>query len=146
MFDEAAEEVARLLAQNVPQVADGTVEIKAIGRKRGVRTKVVLSRRDPRVDAVGACVGLRGCRIKEVIDALEGEGIDLVLWNDDPAQLICNVLQPAGILSVRLNHARRRATVFVEDEEQLSLATGRQGMNRDLASQVSGWDIEIVIK
>jgi N utilization substance protein A len=142
MASHETEPVVRLFAQEVPEIASGVVEIKAIARKAGYRTKLAVSGHDPKVDSVGACVGRRGSRIRRIDDALGGERIDLVRWTDSPEDLIRNALQPARIDAVVLDPARHRATVFVQ-EDQLSLVRGRQGLNRALASQLCGWEIEV---
>ena len=134
--------VARLFAEAVPEIAAGTVEIRAIAREPGYRTKLALISRDPRVDCVGACVGVRGCRVKNVIEALGGERIDLFRWHDSPEQLITNALQPAAIERVVLHPAEHRAVVVVRPD-QVSLVLGRRGENRRLASDLSGWQIEV---
>jgi N utilization substance protein A len=135
-------EVARLFAQEIPEVASGVVEIKSIARLPGNRSKLALISHDTAVDCVGVCVGMRGCRIKKVCDQLDGERIDLVRWSDSPETLIAAALQPAALQSVALQPDKRRAVVTV-DEEQLSLALGRGNANRDLASLLCGWVIEI---
>jgi N utilization substance protein A len=143
--DGAAEDVARLFARAVPEIAAGVIEIRAVARKPGYRIKVAVSSSDPKVDAVGACVGVRGSRIKNVIDELDGERIDIVRWNDAPEQLIANLLQPACVRQVVVHPVLRHATVVV-DEDQLSLASGRRGLNRELASQASGWEITLATR
>jgi N utilization substance protein A len=125
---DGTDEVIRLLTREVPEVADGTIQIKAIARRPGLRTKIVVWSRDPAADAVGACVGMRGSRIKNVIDVLDGERIDIVRWNASPEVLITNLLQPAAIERVILHPAEHRATVVVP-EDQLALARGRGGLN-----------------
>jgi N utilization substance protein A len=134
--------VARLFAEEVPEIAAGTVEIKAIARKPGYRSKLALSSQDPRVDCVSICVGVRGCRIKNVVDRLGGERIDLIRWHDSPEQLITDALQPAVIERVILHAAEHRAVVVVKPD-QVSLALGRRGENRQLASELSGWQIDV---
>ena len=134
--------VARLFAEEVPEIAAGTVEIKAIARKPGYRSKLALFSRDPRVDCVGVCVGARGCRVRNVVDALGGERIDLFRWHDSPEQLITNALQPAAIERVILHPAEHRAVVVVQPD-QVSLVLGRRGENRQLASELTGWQIEV---
>ena len=134
--------VARLFAEEVPEIAAGTVEIRAIARKPGYRSKLAVSSRDPRVDCVGVCVGVRGCRIKNVVDRLGGERIDLIRWQDAPEQLIANALQPAAIERVVLHPAEHRAVVVVQPD-QVSLVLGRRGENRQLASELSGWQIDV---
>jgi transcription termination/antitermination protein NusA len=143
MPNEDAELIARLFAQEVPEVAAGVVEIKGIARRPRYRSKLAVYSHDPKVDAVGVCVGIRGCRIKKVIDQLAGERLDLVRWHDSPEVMVGNALQPAAIDKVILHHAQHRATVVVQ-EDQLAYALGRQGMNRDLASQLCGWAIDVV--
>jgi N utilization substance protein A len=128
MADDAINSVARLFAREVPEIAAGTVEIKAIARKPGYRSKLALHSQDPRVDCVAACVGIRGFRIKNVVDALGGERIDLIRWQDSPEQLIANSLQPAVIDRVILHPAEHRAVVVVKPE-QVSLVLGRRGEN-----------------
>jgi N utilization substance protein A len=136
------DDVVRLLAAEVPEIAAGSVEIKGIARKPGYRSKLALLSRDPRVDAVGACVGVRGCRIKNVVDRLGGERIDLIRWQDSPEQLIANALQPAAIERVVLHPAEHRAVVVVKPD-QVALVLGRRGDNRQLASELTGWQIEV---
>jgi transcription termination/antitermination protein NusA len=135
-------EIAQLFAQEIPEVASGVVEIKSIGRLPGYRSKLALISHDPEVDCVGVCVGIRGCRIRNVCEQLDGERIDLVRWSDSPETLIVVALQPAAIQSVALQPEKRRALVTV-NEDQLSLALGRGNANRDLASLLCGWVIEI---
>jgi transcription termination/antitermination protein NusA len=134
--------VTRLFAEAVPEIAAGSVEIKAIARKSGYRSKLALLSRDPRVDCVGVCVGVRGHRIKNVTDALGGERIDLFRWHESPEQLITNALQPAAIERVILHPSEHRAVVVVKPD-QVSLVLGRGGLNRQLASDLSGWQIEV---
>jgi N utilization substance protein A len=134
--------VVRLFAQEIPEIAAGTVEIKAIARKPGYRSKLALYSRDPRVDCVGACVGVRGFRIKNIVDELGGERIDLFRWSDTAEQLITNALQPAAIERVILRPAEHRAVVAVKPD-QVSLVLGRRGLNRELASDLSGWQIDV---
>jgi N utilization substance protein A len=119
------------------------ITINAMSREPGYRTKVAVSSSDQRVDCVGACVGVRGNRIKNIVDELSGERIDIVRWNDDPEVLIPNALQPADVDQVLLCDMLGRAIVLVR-EDQLSLAIGRRGQNVRLASKLCGWDIEIM--
>jgi N utilization substance protein A len=126
----------------VPEIAAGTVEIKAIARKPGYRSKLALFSRDPGVDCVGVCVGVRGHRIKNVVDQLDGERIDLFRWDDSPEELITRALQPAAIERVVLHPAEHRAVVVVKPD-QVSLVLGRRGENRQLASELSGWQIDV---
>src|SRR5207244_3938566 len=135
--------VRRLFENEIPEIADRTIEVKAIAREAGYRTKIAVSSIDLKVDCVGACVGVRGSRIKNVVDELGGERIDIVRWNDSLQVMIPNALQPAAIKEVFLYPRLGRAIVQVE-EDQLSLAIGRRGQNVRLASKLVGWDIEIM--
>lgn len=135
--------VARLFEQEIPEIADGVIEVNAMSREPGYRSKVAVSSTDGRVDCVGACVGVRGNRIKNIVDELAGERIDIVRWSDDPEILIPNALQPAEVDQVLLCAMIGRAIVLVR-EDQLSLAIGRRGQNVRLASKLCGWDIEIM--
>jgi N utilization substance protein A len=138
-----ADFVRRLFENEIPEIADRTIEIKAIAREAGYRTKIAVSSIDMKVDCVGACVGVRGSRIKNIVDELGGERIDIVRWNDSLQVLIPNALQPAQIEEVFLYPRLGRAIVLVK-EDQLSLAIGRRGQNVRLASKLVGWDIEIM--
>jgi len=135
--------VRRLFESEIPEIEDQTISIKAVAREAGHRTKVAVSSIDMKVDCVGACVGVRGSRIKNIIDELGGERIDIVRWNDSLQVLIPNALQPAQIEDVMLYPRLGRAIVLVK-EDQLSLAIGRRGQNVRLASKLVGWDIEIM--
>ena len=135
--------VRRLFEQEIPEIAEGVITINAMAREPGYRTKVAVSSTDQRVDCVGACVGVRGNRIKNIVDELAGERIDIVRWSDDPQVLIPNALQPAEVEQVLLCEMLGRAIVLVR-EDQLSLAIGRRGQNVRLASKLCGWDIEIM--
>ncbi len=135
--------VRRLFENEIPEIADHTIEIKAVAREAGYRTKIAVSSIDLKVDCVGACVGVRGSRIKNIVDELGGERIDIVRWNDSLQVLIPNALQPAQIEEVFLYPRLGRAVVLVK-EDQLSLAIGRRGQNVRLASKLVGWDIEIM--
>src|SRR5262249_32848516 len=135
--------VRRLFEQEIPEIADRTISIKAIAREAGYRTKIAASSIDSKVDAVGACVGVRGSRIKNIVDELNGERIDIVRWNESIQVMITNALQPAQIAEVMLYPRTGRAIVLV-NEDQLSLAIGRRGQNVRLASKLVGWDIEIM--
>jgi N utilization substance protein A len=135
--------VRRLFENEIPEIADRTIEIKALAREAGYRAKIAVSSIDLKVDCVGACVGVRGSRIKNIVDELAGERIDIVRWNDSLQVLIPNALQPAQIEEVFLYPRLGRAIVLVK-EDQLSLAIGRRGQNVRLASKLVGWDIEIM--
>ncbi len=137
--------VERLFEQEIPEIGDGVIEVKAMAREPGYRTKMAVSSTDQRVDCVGACVGVRGNRIKNIVDELAGERIDIVRWSDDMQVLIPNALQPAEVEEVILCRMLGRAIVLVR-EDQLSLAIGRRGQNVRLASKLCGWDIEIMTR
>ena len=134
--------VRRMFEQEIPEIADGVIEVRAMAREAGYRTKVAVSSTDQRVDCVGACVGVRGNRIKNIVDELAGERIDIVRWSDDMQVLIPNALQPAEVEEVILCQMLGRAIVLVR-EDQLSLAIGRRGQNVRLASQLVSWKIDI---
>jgi transcription termination/antitermination protein NusA len=135
--------VRRLFEQEIPEIAEGVIKINQVSREPGYRSKVAVSSSDSRVDCVGACVGLRGNRIKNITSELAGERIDIVRWSDDPLVLIPNALQPAEVEQVLLCDMIGRAIALVS-EEQLSQAIGRYGQNVRLASKLCGWDIEIM--
>ncbi|WP_442484240.1 transcription termination factor NusA [Aeoliella sp. SH292] len=135
--------VQRLFEQEIPEIADGVIEVRGISREPGYRSKVAVSSSDARVDCVGACVGVRGNRIKNIVDELAGERIDIVRWDENLEVLIPNALSPATVEQVILCRMLGRAIVLVS-EDQLSLAIGRRGQNVRLASKLSGWDIEIM--
>ena len=135
--------VRRLFELEIPEIADQTIAIRALAREAGYRSKVAVSSIDAKVDAVGACVGVRGTRIKNIVDELSSERIDIVRWNESLQVLIPNALQPAEIEEVMLCQLLGRAIVLVR-EDQLSLAIGRRGQNVRLASKLVGWDIEIM--
>ncbi len=137
--------VQRLFEQEIPEIAEGVIEARAIAREPGYRTKIAVSSTDQRVDCVGACVGVRGNRIKNIVDELSGERIDIVRFSDDMQMLIPNALQPAEVEEVILCQMLGRAIVLVR-EDQLSLAIGRRGQNVRLASKLCGWDIEIMTR
>lgn len=137
--------VQRLFEQEIPEITDGVIQIKAVAREPGYRTKVAVSSSDQRVDCVGACVGVRGNRIKNIVEELGGERIDIVRWIDDMQKLIPNALQPAEVDEVILCRMFGRAVVLVR-EDQLSLAIGRRGQNVRLASKLCMWDIEIMTR
>jgi N utilization substance protein A len=132
----------RLFEIEVPEVFNGAVEIKAIAREAGYRSKVAVAARQEGIDPVGCCVGLRGIRIQNIVNELNGEKIDVVMWNPDPAAFIANALSPAQILSVGLNKEEGIAAVVVPDK-QLSLAIGKEGQNARLAAKLSGWRVDI---
>jgi N utilization substance protein A len=135
--------VQRLFEQEIPEIADGVITVNAIAREPGYRTKLAVSSVDSKVDCVGACVGVRGNRIKGIIDELSNERIDIVRYDEDPQVMIRNALQPANVDEVILCREIGRAIVLVA-EDQLSLAIGKRGQNVRLASKLCGWDIEIM--
>ena len=137
--------VQHLFEQEIPEIADGVIEIRAISREPGYRSKVAVISSDTRVDCVGACVGVRGNRIKNIVEELGGERIDIVRWSDDLQVLVPNALQPAEVDEVILCQMLGRGIVLVR-EDQLSLAIGRRGQNVRLASKLCGWDIEIMTR
>ena len=135
--------IRRLFEREVPEVGERTIEIKALAREPGHRTKIAVSSIDSKVDAVGACVGVRGSRIKNIVDELGGEKIDIVRWNESSQILIGNALKPAEVTEVALCFELGRATVVV-NEDQLSLAIGKRGQNVRLAARLTGWDVDIL--
>jgi N utilization substance protein A len=136
--------VRRLFELEVPEIADGIIEIKRVVREPGYRTKMAVLSQDPKIDSIGACVGVRGSRIKAVIDELRGERIDIIKWSDSLETLIMNGLKPATIHldNIYPDEASRSAIVIV-DEDQQSLAIGKRGQNVRLASRLCGWEINI---
>ncbi len=135
--------IVRLFELEVPEVAERVIEIRALAREAGYRTKVAVSSIDTKVDAVGACVGVRGSRIKNIVDELSGEKIDIVRWNESSQILIQNALKPAEVQEIALGFELGKATVVVA-EDQLSLAIGKRGQNVRLAARLTKWDIDII--
>ncbi|MFT6460614.1 MAG: N utilization substance protein A, partial [Maricaulis maris] len=135
--------MAALFAQEVPEVYEGIIEIPSVARDPGSRAKIAVISNDASIDPVGACVGMRGSRVQAVVSELAGEKIDIIPWSDDPATFIVNALQPAEVAKVVLDEEDQRIEVVVPDE-QLSLAIGRRGQNVRLASQLTGWSIDIL--
>ncbi|AWB22207.1 transcription termination/antitermination protein NusA [Methylobacterium currus] len=135
--------MAKLFGQEVPEIYDGIVEVKAVARDPGSRAKIAVISRDSSIDPVGACVGMRGSRVQAVVGELQGEKIDIIPWSQDQATFIVNALQPAEVVKVVLDEEADRIEVVVPDD-QLSLAIGRRGQNVRLASQLTGWDIDIL--
>lgn len=134
--------VKRLFELEVPEIHDGVVEIKAIARESGSRTKIAVHSRDENVDPVGSCVGPKGIRVQAVVEELSGEKIDIIKWSKDYEQYIANSLSPAKVVSVNINEAEKIANVVVDDH-QLSLAIGKEGQNARLAAKLTGWKIDI---
>ena len=135
--------MAKLFTMEVPEIYDGIIEIKSVARDPGSRAKIAVVSRDTAIDPVGACVGMRGSRVQAVVGELAGERIDIIPWNPDAATFIVNSLQPAEVTKVVLDEDAERIEVVVPDD-QLSLAIGRRGQNVRLASQLTGWDIDIL--
>src|SRR3954463_7988916 len=135
--------MVRLFAQEVPEIYDGVIEIRAVARDPGSRAKIAVISRDSSVDPVGACVGMRGSRVQAVVNELQGEKIDIIPWSQDIATFVVNALAPAEVAKVVLDEDRERIEVVVPDQ-QLSLAIGRRGQNVRLASQLTGWQIDIL--
>jgi transcription termination/antitermination protein NusA len=135
--------MAKLFRQEVPEIYDGVIEVKAVARDPGSRAKIAVISRDSSIDPVGACVGMRGSRVQAVVNELQGEKIDIIPWSADAATFIVNALQPAEVVKVVLDEDSERIEVVVPDD-QLSLAIGRRGQNVRLASQLTGWDIDIL--
>jgi N utilization substance protein A len=135
--------IKRLFELEVPEIYDGQVEIKAIAREPGSRTKVAVWARQEGIDPIGACVGVRGTRINNVINELNGEKIDIILWDPDPATFVANALSPVKPIAVELRESDHTALVTVP-ERQLSLAIGNRGQNARLAARLTGWRIDIV--
>ena len=133
----------RLFEQEVPEIFDGTVEIKAVSREAGDRAKVAVWSNDPNIDPVGTCVGPRGQRVQGIVNELHGENMDIVQWSEDPAEFIANALNPADVLEVRFDPENDRACTVVVPEDELSLAIGKRGQNVRLAAQLTGYKIDI---
>jgi transcription termination/antitermination protein NusA len=134
--------VRKLFEMEVPEILDGLVEIKAIAREAGHRTKIAVASNDSNIDPVGACVGPKGSRVRGVVNELRGEKIDVVAWTDDTPRMISEALQPARVRDVRIDDDSKTATVIVADRE-LSLAIGKEGQNARLAARLTGWRIDI---
>jgi len=138
--------VRKLFELEVPEIADGVIEIKGIARKAGYRTKLAVQSKNPDVGAVGTCVGRMGARIQAVLKELNGEKIDIIEWKESPAELISNALKPAVIYKIEIeDEVNKKAKAIVEDD-QLSLAIGKSGLNVRLASKLTGWNIDIIKK
>src|SRR5436190_19719249 len=134
--------IRRLFQQEVPGIFTGTVEIKAIAREPGARSKVAVAAVQEGIDPVGSCVGMRGVRIQNIVTELSGEKIDVIPWDPDPAVFVASALSPAQVQRVDISEEDKTATVIVP-ERQLSLAIGREGQNARLAARLTGWRIDI---
>ncbi len=134
--------MAKLFMQEVPEIYEGIVEIKSISRDVGERTKIAVYSKDDKVDCVGACVGMRGSRVKNIVSELQGEKIDIVRYADDIKEYIQAALSPAEISQIQLNYSDKKANIIVADD-QLSLGIGKHGQNVRLASRLVGWELDI---
>jgi N utilization substance protein A len=143
VLSRATPNLVRALFENeVPEIYEGIVEIKAVARDPGKRSKIAVISHDSTVDPIGACVGLKGARVRAVVEELGGEKIDIIEWSDNPAELCTRALSPADILEVSINKEKKLILVVVP-HDQLSLAIGKQGQNARLASRIIGWNIDI---
>jgi N utilization substance protein A len=134
--------VKRLFELEVPEIAEGIVEIYSVSREAGSRTKIAVFSKNPDVDALGSCVGFKGARVKAIVDELNGEKIDIVIWSKEPAEFIANSLSPSKVVKVVPNEKEKSAIVVVPDY-QLSLAIGKEGQNARLAAKLTNWKIDI---
>lgn len=134
--------VVRLFEQEVPEISDGTVEIYSVAREAGSRSKIAVFAHDPNVDPIGACVGYKGARVNIIVDELNGEKMDIIIYDKDPAVFISNALSPSKVVKVICNHQEKTAVIIVPDD-QLSLAIGKEGQNVRLAARLTGWKIDI---
>jgi N utilization substance protein A len=137
--------VKRLFELEVPEIHDGIIEIHSIAREAGSRTKIAVYTNDPNVDPVGSCVGNKGARVKNIIDEICQEKIDIIIYDKDPAKFIANSLGPAKIIKVTANEKEKeKGAVAVVPDNQLSLAIGKEGQNARLAAKLTGWKIDII--
>ena len=134
--------VKRLFELEVPEIYDGTVEVKSIAREAGSRTKLAVWSADPDVDPIGACVGPRGQRVNNIVEELKGEKVDIIKWSEEPAEYIAAALSPADVVSVAVREEGKACRVVVPDD-QLSLVIGKEGQNARLAAKLTGWKIDI---
>ena len=134
--------VKKLFENEVPEIKQGLIEIKAIAREAGARTKIAIYSHDPNLDAVGACVGQKGCRVNAIVNELHGEKIDIILWSEDPLEFIAKALSPAKVLMVTALEGEKIAKVVVPDDK-LSLAIGKDGQNARLAARLTGWKVDV---
>ena len=134
-----------LFTREVPEIAEGIVEVKGIAREAGDRTKIAVASKDDKVDCVGACVGMRGTRVKNIVRELQGEKVDIIRWHEHPSEFIAAALSPAKIAGIEAESEHKQALVIVDDD-QLSLAIGKRGQNVRLASKLTGWQLEIKSK
>jgi len=134
--------IVKLFQLEVSEINDGTIEIKGIAREPGFRTKMAVYSRDPKVDPVGACVGMRGQRVKNIVRELNNEKVDVIPWSSDIRQFVTKALEPAQLKSVELDEAGKRLKILVS-EDQLSLAIGKRGQNARLTAKLTGWEVDI---
>ena len=134
--------VKKLFENEVPEIKQGLIEIKSIAREAGARTKIAIHSHDPNLDAVGACVGQKGCRVNAIVNELHGEKIDIILWSEDPLEFIAKALSPAKVLMVTALEGEKIAKVVVPDDK-LSLAIGKDGQNARLAARLTGWKVDV---
>jgi N utilization substance protein A len=134
--------VRKLFQLEVSEIADGTVQLKGIAREAGIRTKVAVASADSKVDPVGACVGMRGARVKNIVRELNNEKVDIIKWSDDPKEFVVEALKPAKIKNIEINETDKRVKVTV-DEDQLSIAIGKKGQNARLTAKLTGWEVDI---
>src|SRR5438128_12172340 len=134
--------IIKLLKLKVSEINDDTIEIKGIAREPGFRTKMAVYSRDPKVDPVGACVGMRGSRVKSIVRELNNEKVDIIRWSSDPKEFILEALKPAKVKNITFDPEKKSAQMSV-DEDQLSLAIGKKGQNARLTSRLTGWEINI---
>ena len=134
--------VKKLFQMEIPEIADGTVEIINVVREVGYRTKIAIHSKDPNVDALGACVGAKGVRVNAIVFELGGEKIDIIVWSDDPFEYIARALSPAKVISVEIDEITKSARVIVPDDK-LSLAIGKGGQNVRLAAKLTNWKIDV---
>jgi transcription termination/antitermination protein NusA len=141
----APEFIMKLFELEVPEIEEGLLEIKAAARDPGLRAKIAVVSYDPRIDPIGTCIGLRGSRVTSVTNELAGERVDIIHWSADPAQYVINALAPAEVSSIVVDEDKHSMDVVV-DEEQLAMAIGRGGQNVRLASELTGWDLNIMTR
>jgi len=132
----------RLFAMEAPEIENGVVEIKAVAREAGARSKIAVFSNDDHIDAVGSCVGQKGTRVNTITAELSGEKIDIIPWSDNPKELVGNALSPAKVIAIEIDEIEHKASVEVDDS-QLSLAIGKGGQNVRLAAKLTGWRIDI---
>ena len=139
----ATDMMVQLFEMEVPEISEGVIEIKAGARDPGLRSKLAVKAKDKRIDPIGSCIGMRGARVQAVSNELNGERVDIILWDDDPAQFVINAMAPAEVSSIVVDEDKRSMDIAVE-EDQLALAIGRGGQNIKLASKLSGWKLNVM--